>query len=278
MKAWVLALAVTTAAAQPSCDKPVYLTFDTGHMGVAPLIAETLKKHNAKATFFLASEPTLTGGTTLDETWAPWWRERVAEGHDFGSHTWDHDIFMEDVLDADGKVVRFKVKTQAGVNPPVVREVTPEQYCESLNKVGERFKAMTGKPLGPIFRAPAGRSSTALLNAAKACGFTHVGWSRAGFLGDELSSQSNPNTQLLEKALRDVRPGDILIAHLGIWERQDPWAPAVLEPLMTGLEQRGMCFAPLREHPRYASLFKSAETKESKLALKSGAKTYARKP
>jgi peptidoglycan-N-acetylmuramic acid deacetylase len=275
MKAWILAFAATTAAAQPGCDKPVYLTFDTGHMGVAPLIAETLKKHNAKATFFLASEPTLTGGTTLDESWAPWWRERAAEGHDFGAHTWDHDIFMEDVLDADGKVVRFKVKTQAGVNPPVVHEVTPEQYCESLKKVGERFTAMTGKSLGPIFRAPAGRSSKALLNTAKACGFTHVGWSSAGFLGDELPSQSHPNAQLLEKALRDIKPGDILLAHLGIWERQDPWAPAVLEPLMTGLEQRGLCFAPLREHPRYASLFKAAETK---VALKTESKTYARKP
>jgi peptidoglycan/xylan/chitin deacetylase (PgdA/CDA1 family) len=260
MKALLLALVATAATACPcalaSCDKPVYLTFDTGHMGVAPLIAETLKKHNAKATFFLASEPTKTGGTTLDETWAPWWRERVAEGHDFGSHTWDHDVFLEDLPDADGKVTRFKVRTQAGIQPPVVREVTAEQYCASLRRVGERFTAMTGRLLSPIFRAPAGRTSAALLNAAKACGFTHVGWSRAGFLGDELPSQSNPNALLLEKALRDIRPGDILVAHLGIWERQDPWAPAVLEPLMAGLAQRGMCFAPLRDHPRYAPLFK----------------------
>ena len=77
----LLSLIVAGAAvAQPACDKPVYLTFDTGHMGVAPLIAETLKRHKAQATFFLSSEPTLTGGTTLDEQWAPWWRERVAEG------------------------------------------------------------------------------------------------------------------------------------------------------------------------------------------------------
>ena len=55
MKAAVLLLAAGAAVAQPACDKPVYLTFDTGHMGVAPLIAETLKKHTAKATFFLAS-------------------------------------------------------------------------------------------------------------------------------------------------------------------------------------------------------------------------------
>lgn len=256
MKALVLLLAASAAAAQPACDKPVYLTFDTGHMGVAPLIAQTLKKHNAKATFFLASEPTQTGGTTLDDTWAPWWRERVAEGHDFGAHTWDHDVFLEDLPDADGKVTRFKVRTQAGINPPVVREVTGEQYCESLKKVATRFTAMTGKPLSPIFRAPAGRTSAALISTARACGFLHVGWARAGFLGDELPSQSHPNAQLLEKALRDIKPGDILVAHLGIWERQDPWAPAVLEPLMTGLEQRGLCFAPLRDHPRYASLFK----------------------
>ncbi|PTT88209.1 peptidase A8 [Pelomonas sp. HMWF004] len=259
MKAWLLALAVTSAVAQPTCDKPVYLTFDTGHMGVAPLIAETLKKHNAKATFFLASEPTKTGGTTLDDSWAPWWRERLAEGHDFGSHTWDHDVFLEDLPGEDGKVTRFKVRTQAGINPPVIREVTAEQYCDSLKKVSSRFMAMTGKPLSPIFRAPAGRTSAALVNAAKACGFTHVGWSRAGFLGDELPSQTSPNAALLEKALRDIKPGDILVAHLGIWERQDPWAPAVLEPLMTGLEQRGLCFAPLREHPRYAALFKPAD-------------------
>jgi peptidoglycan/xylan/chitin deacetylase (PgdA/CDA1 family) len=41
------------------------------------------------------------------------------------------------------------------------------------------------------------------------------------------------------------------MAHLGIWSRQDPWAPAVLEPLIVGLKARGLCFATLREHPQY---------------------------
>jgi peptidoglycan/xylan/chitin deacetylase (PgdA/CDA1 family) len=57
--------------------------------------------------------------------------------------------------------------------------------------------------------------------------------------------------QLLQKALRNIRQGDILMAHLGIWSRQDPWAPAVLEPLIEGLKARGLCFATLREHPAY---------------------------
>jgi len=28
-----------------ACTRPVYLSFDTGHMGVAPLVAEVLKRH-----------------------------------------------------------------------------------------------------------------------------------------------------------------------------------------------------------------------------------------
>ena len=43
------------------------------------------------------------------------------------------------------------------------------------------------------------------------------------------------------------------VAHLGIWSRQDPWAPAVLEPLIVGLKQKGFCFATLREHPQFAA-------------------------
>jgi peptidoglycan/xylan/chitin deacetylase (PgdA/CDA1 family) len=78
----------------------------------------------------------------------------------------------------------------------------------------------------------------------------HVGWAAAGFLGDELPSDRYPNQRLLEQALRNIRGGDVLVAHLGIWSRQDPWAPAVLEPLIVGLKRRGLCFATLREHPQ----------------------------
>jgi peptidoglycan-N-acetylmuramic acid deacetylase len=47
-----------------------------------------------------------------------------------------------------------------------------------------------------------------------------------------------------------VKGGDILLAHLGIWSRKDPWAPAVLEPLIVGLKAKGMCFAPVSQHPQ----------------------------
>ena len=126
------------------------------------------------------------------------------------------------------------------------------EYCEEITHAADRLKAITGKTPLPLFRAPGGKTSAQLIASAKACGYAHVGWSPAGFLGDELPSPQYPNEQLLKKALAGIRAGDILMAHLGIWSRQDPWAPAVLEPLIKGLKERGFCFRTLREHPDYA--------------------------
>jgi peptidoglycan/xylan/chitin deacetylase (PgdA/CDA1 family) len=84
---------------------------------------------------------------------------------------------------------------------------------------------------------------------AEQCGYRHIGWAPAGFLGDELSSERFPNQVLLEQALRSVKPGDITMAHLGIWSRKDAWAPAVLEPLIEGLKRKGYCFDVLPSVP-----------------------------
>lgn len=242
--ALLLSLAANPAR---SCGpaQALYLTFDTGHMGVAPLVAEVLQREGVKATFFLANERTREGGSSLDEQWAPWWRARAAEGHVFGSHLWDHDVWLADT--ATGLRVRPTQGAQAGR----ARVLDTAGYCRELERPAERFAAMTGQRMSALFRAPGGKTSPALLNAAASCGWTHVGWTAAGFLGDELPSDRYPNAQLLAKALRDLRPGDVMLAHLGIWSRQDAWAPAVLEPLIRGIKAKGWCFATLREHPAY---------------------------
>jgi peptidoglycan/xylan/chitin deacetylase (PgdA/CDA1 family) len=54
------------------------------------------------------------------------------------------------------------------------------------------------------------------------------------------------------------------MAHLGIWSRQDPWAPAVLEPLIVGLKQRGFCFETLRQHPAYRDWVAKSEATDAK--------------
>lgn len=238
-------VAPAAAQAAPACERPVYLTFDTGHMGVAPLIAEVLQRQQVRATFFLANERTKTEGSSLDDHWAPWWKELARHGHVFGSHTWDHLVWRADTPDG------FSMRPTAGPDAGRTLKLSAEAYCAELARPARRYAQMTGQAMAPIFRAPAGRTSAALLRTAEACGWKHVPWTPAGFLGDELPSDRYPNDALLKKALRDIRTGDILLAHLGIWSRQEPWAPAVLEPLITGLKAKGYCFATLREHPDY---------------------------
>lgn len=233
--------------AESTC-KPVYLTFDTGHMAVAPLIADVLKRQNVKVTFFAANERTKEGDGSLGQHWAPWWKARAAEGHEFASHTWGHDYWQRDL---PGRPPQFQIKPSAGENAGRRLQWSAAQYCESIKYAADRLASITGKKTLPLFRAPGGKTSPALLAAAEHCGYKYVGWSPAGFLGDELPSGPYPNAALLKKALAEIRPGDILLAHLGIWSRQDPWAPAVLEPLIVGLKQKGFCFATLREHPDF---------------------------
>lgn len=255
--AWRLLLAAGLLAglapAGAACDKPVYLTIDTGHMGVAPLIVDVLKRHDVKATFFLANERTQAvegrhEGSTLDAQWAPWWKALAAQGHDFGSHTWDHLSWQADLP------AGFRFKGSAGPLAGRAQTLSAHQYCAQLAQPARRFQEMTGQPMRAIFRAPGGKTSPALLAAAQACGWRHVPWADAGFLGDELPSGRYPNDMLLKRALQHIRSGDILMMHLGIWSRQDPWAPAVLEPLIVGLKARGLCFATLREHPAYKAV------------------------
>jgi peptidoglycan/xylan/chitin deacetylase (PgdA/CDA1 family) len=260
LAAGALALLLAAGAAPlraQGCDKPVYLTLDTGHMAVAPLVAEVLQRQQVRVTFFVANERTRTGDGSLGEHWAPWWKARGAEGHEFASHTFDHVYWRADVA---GDPPRFKVRPSAGPDEGREQAWTAAQYCAEVARSADRIQALTGRKPLPLFRAPGGKTSPRLLQAAKACGWDHVGWSPAGFLGDELSSESVSNAQLLARALRDVRSGDILLAHLGIWSRKDPWAPAVLEPLLTGLKERGFCFRTLREHPQYAGWITQRES------------------
>lgn len=243
-----LALLVVSPALAQSCDKPVYLTFDTGHMDVAPLIADVLNRHNVKVTFFAAHEKTREGDGSLGNHWASWWKARAGEGHEFASHTFDHTYWRADVA---GEPTRFRVRASSGPNAGKDFTWTAAEYCAEIDKASRRIEELTGRKPLPLFRAPGGKTSPKFLAATRACGYQHVGWAPAGFLGDELPSESASNQHLLQKALRDIRAGDILMAHLGIWSRKDPWAPAVLEPLVTGLKAKGFCFSTLRDHPAY---------------------------
>ena len=234
----VLLLAWAPAVVAQQCNGTLYLTIDTGWMNHAELIANTLIKHNVKATFFLANERTYRGDWSLGESWAPFWRARVAEGHVFATHTWHHGYFRGDTKDGRTLYVHMDGKRET---------FDRDAMCRELDRVEEVFGKMTGKKLERLWRAPGGITTPGALELAKQCGYPrHVKWGAAGFLGDELPSETYPNAVLLKNALRDIRDGEILVMHLGIRSRKDGWAPAVFDPLLTGLKARGFCFDTLK--------------------------------
>jgi peptidoglycan/xylan/chitin deacetylase (PgdA/CDA1 family) len=136
----MLLLTTPAAHATAACQAgTLYLTFDTGNMRHAELIADTLARHGVKATFFLAQEETTRGDHALDASWAPYWRARVAEGHAFGSHTWRHGSFRSD----SGERVRYRLPDGRSetLDAPAV--------CEELKRPDSRFQELTGHRLDP---------------------------------------------------------------------------------------------------------------------------------
>lgn len=223
-----------------TCKKTVYLSFDTGNMSVAQLVADVLNRQNIKATFFLANEKTKRGDFALEDSWKTFWQERLREGHHFGSHTYNHVYFMK-----DGPKNEVLEKAQFGPQAGIATLYNEASFCREIRKVDERFQELTGSPLQKIWRAPGGKTSPRLIKMGDQCGFEHIGWNEAGFLGDELDSRVYPNQALLARASNNLQDGDIAMAHLGIWSRRDPWAPAVLEQLIINLKNRGFCFGTL---------------------------------
>ena len=82
-------------------------------MDIAPLVADVLKRQEVRVTFFAAHERTKVGDGSLGERWAPWWKARALEGHEFASHTYDHVYWLSDLA---GSPPQFRVKPSAGAS------------------------------------------------------------------------------------------------------------------------------------------------------------------
>jgi peptidoglycan/xylan/chitin deacetylase (PgdA/CDA1 family) len=114
----------------PGDSRSIYLSFDDGpHPEITPFVLDTLKKYNAKATFFCIGKNV--------EKYPEVYRSILYEGHRVGNHTYSHynsnktdeKIWLEDVksaskwIDSDlfrppyGRITRFQEK--------VLREAKP---------------------------------------------------------------------------------------------------------------------------------------------------------
>jgi peptidoglycan/xylan/chitin deacetylase (PgdA/CDA1 family) len=233
----LLAALPLPALAQAPRGGTLYLTIDTGWSREAERIAEILARRGVRATLFVADEPSFRGDRTLDESWAPFWRARAAEGHVFASHTWRHWYFRGDP--SPGRV-RYVPRQGAGAET-----LDGAALCAELARPIERLRAMVpAAAVLPLWRAPGGIVTPNAVAMAAACGLRHQGWTANGFLGDELSVQQASNRALLERNLARIRDGEVLVMHWGVRSRTEPFA-LILDELIAGLQSRGFAFATL---------------------------------
>ncbi|SEL03184.1 polysaccharide deacetylase family protein [Nonomuraea pusilla] len=119
----VTALAPSPASAQPKkapvdCEqvKCIALTFDDGPGQYAGTLLDTLKKYDAKATFFLEGQYVKSRPAFV--------KRMAAEGHELGNHSYSHPDFTKSEagkIRSEIQKTQDAVKQAAGVEPKLLR-------------------------------------------------------------------------------------------------------------------------------------------------------------
>ena len=189
-----------------SKTKRVALTLDDGPSGTfTPLVLDTLERLGVRATFFLNGEQIEKQPQAA--------RAIVAAGHDVGNHSYSHK--------------RMLLRSQQWLAEEV--ESTDELIRASGYSGEIHFRPPYGKRLLtlPIYLARTNRLS--------------VTW--------DVDGDPNPTTDtandIVERVLREVRPGSIILLHV-MW-RQRQASRDALEPIILGLQSRGYEFVTLSE-------------------------------
>ena len=159
-------------------EKTIYLTFDCGYEnGNTGVIRDALKKHNAKATFFvvghfLESAPDLVN-------------RMVQEGHTVGNHTYHH--------------------------PDMSSISTMESFKKELDDVCSLYKKITGQEMAWYYRPPQGKYSTQNLKMAQELGYKTFFWSLAYV--DWNADNQPTHDEAFSKLIPRIHPGAIVLLH-----------------------------------------------------------------
>lgn len=158
--------------------KTIYLTFDAGYEnGYTPAILDALKKHNAKATFFVVGNYIETSPDLV--------KRMVEEGHTVGNHTYHHPD-MSKISD----------------------EASFRQEMESLEAL---YKETTGQEMVRFYRPPQGKYSEANLKMAQALGYKTFFWSLA-YVDWYVDKQPTAD-EAFGKLIPRIHPGAIVLLH-----------------------------------------------------------------
>ena len=161
-----------------SQDKVIYLTFDCGYEnGNTEKILDALKKHNAKATFFVVGHFLETAPDLV--------KRMVEDGNTVGNHTFHH---------YDMSSVTSK-----------------EKFQKEMTDVSDLFKSITGQDMAMYYRPPQGKYSTQNLSMAKELGYQTFFWSLAYV--DWNQDQQPSHEEAFSKLTKRIHPGAVVLLH-----------------------------------------------------------------
>lgn len=162
----------------PEGNKKIYITFDAGYeAGYTPKILEALKKHNAKATFFIVG--------TLMKSNPELIKQIDDEGHIVANHSMHH--------------------------PNMSKMSTMENFKKEIEPVEELYKEITGKEMKKFYRPPQGIFSETNLKMANELGYKTIFWSLAYV--DWYKDKQPSKEDALNKIMSRIHDGAIILLH-----------------------------------------------------------------
>lgn len=209
-------LAPAQVISQGSAEaRTIALTFDAGaDRGYAAQILTTLERNHLHATF---------GMTGL---WAQANRDLVRrlarDGDEIINHTYNHRSFTG-------------LSTQTA-------PLTAAQRAWEITQAERVIRAISGRTTKPYFRPPYGDYDAAMLTLLRRLGYRFViMWTL-----DSLGWDHLPASQIVQRCIYGLRPGEILLMHVGI-QSQDAVA---LQRVITVARKRGYHFVTVAQMMR----------------------------
>ena len=177
--------------------KEIAITIDDGpDPKVTPLVLDLLDSYRASASFFLIGERAAIYPDLANEI--------VKRGHSVENHSQRHSHWFS--------------------------LYGPGTFRRDIENAQSSIKKATGNaPL--FFRAPAGLRKPFLDLVLQRLGLRYVSWTRRGF--DTVTADSQ---KILQRLIRNLAPGDILLLHDGHSANTDGGQPVVLEVLPSLLD------------------------------------------
>ena len=163
--------------AEDTQEKVLYLTFDCGfENGNTPAILDALKKHKAKAAFFVVGNYLETSPDLV--------KRMIEEGHIVGNHSYHH---------------------------PDMSQMGKEEFSKELGELEALYEQVAGTPMAKYYRPPQGKYSKSSLQFAKDLGYRTVFWSLAYV---DWNQDSQPtHEEAFDKLLKRVHPGAVVLLH-----------------------------------------------------------------